>query len=90
MKKILIIFVLLSISCKKEEIKEEEEAVILDCNCDRIVDVISLSIAGTVSNPAKIYFGFITTINECSKVQREHRFSNIREVSFIPRLGQCK
>jgi hypothetical protein len=49
MKKLIIIFVILSLSCSKDDIKEVEvEPIALDCKCDRIVQVSSYAITGKI------------------------------------------
>jgi len=49
MKKLIIIFVLLSLSCSKDDIKEVEvETIALDCKCNRIVQVSSFAIKGKI------------------------------------------
>jgi len=90
MKKLIIIFVLLSLSCSKDDIKEVVvEPIVLDCKCDRIVQVSSYSITGTVENPIW-YFAILWTINDCTKLQKEFRVNKISNINEIPKVGQCK
>jgi len=88
MKKIiLIIFLLLSISCLKEEEQDIKiEEVVLDCKCDRIIEVSSYSIAGTVEIS---YFAILKTINDCTKWQKQFTVRGIRNINEIPKVGEC-
>jgi hypothetical protein len=90
MKKLIIIFVLLSLSCSKDDIKEVVvEPIALDCKCDRIVQVSSYAITGTIENPIS-YFAILWTINDCTKLQKEFRVNKISNINEIPKVGQCK
>jgi hypothetical protein len=83
MKKILgILAISLLISCSKDEIKKE---VVKDCNCNRVVEVLTMNIVngnGTVG-VTKLYR--YTTINDCTGLQRDSSWST-QSVS----KGQCK
>jgi hypothetical protein len=86
MKKLLLIL-LISISCSEKDIPEE--IPVLDCDCDRIAEVKKIGIFNDKKG-VDVYRGVFTTINECSKIQREYSFSNITDISLIPKVGECK
>ena len=82
---VLILSVLYS--CSPDEIVIEEEQ--LDCECDRVVEVNTFTLAGTPENPGIVYFSYITTINDCTRIQRR-KDSSTRNPDLIPQLGECR
>ena len=75
MKKYLFIG-LIFLSCKKEEVAKKP---VLDCDCDRVVDVSVFNYNGYES-------GSYVTINDCSKVQKNRQW---QETQNKPKLGEC-
>lgn len=77
MKKLFIILAL--VGCQKNNPQPDPEPQ-LDCNCDRVVEVYSFNILGTMH-------GHYTTINDCTQIQREHEFTG---AGNKPNVGDCK
>jgi hypothetical protein len=94
MKKVLLVLGLVTMfSCQKEEIKTNEQSnqeTQQDCNCDRVVAVKKFYIVGDAqsSDPSGTYHCPITTINDCSEIQKDRSFNFKNEYS-IPKVGEC-
>ena len=94
MKRILFITALLLMSCEKEEIQpnaqDSQETIVVDCNCDRVVAIKKFYIVGDAqsSDPSGTYYCPITTINDCSEIQKNRSFS-FKNESSIPKVGEC-
>ena len=83
MKKVLGILVLgLLISCSQDE---QPQIPALDCNCNRVVEVITMNVVAGNGGVGVTKMYKYTTINDCSAIQRESGWS-AQSVS----LGQCK
>jgi hypothetical protein len=84
MKKLALISVLFAtmLSCTKDEIKEE---VVKDCNCNRVVEVLTMNVVAGNGGVGVTKMYKYTTINDCSGIQRESGWST-QSVS----VGQCK
>ena len=81
MKKILGILVVgLLLSCSQDE---QIPIPLLDCDCNRVVEVFTMNVVTGNGGVAKMYK--YTTINDCSEIQRESGWST-QSVS----VGQCK
>lgn len=79
MKKLFSILALATVlSCTPEPADVKK-----DCNCNRVVDVISYSVVGT--NSGKTYYYKYTTINDCSGLQRSSGFGFDN-----PKIGDCR
>jgi hypothetical protein len=88
MKKILLLTALSFIlACSKDEVQSAKATQ--DCNCDRIVEVNTFNVVGTTSTPTISYYSIITTINDCTQIQRQ-KSSNTTIQSQIPKVGDCK
>lgn len=83
----LILVIFLSLSCSKNE--NEAEVQTKDCNCDRIVEIVTYNVVGNAQSPALKYYSNYTTINDCTQIQRS-KTSNTTNFSLIPKKGQCK
>lgn len=73
---VYVIVALFLFSCSAEELKEE----IVDCNCDRVVQVEQFII------PPSTYFGKYYTINDCTGVQVMHDWVGLANK---PKIGDC-
>ena len=82
---ILFIATLL-LSCTKDETQKITE---LNCDCDRVVEVNTFNVIGTPANPAIVYYSNYTTINDCTKIQRE-KSSSTTSSNLRPKIGDCK
>ena len=63
MKRLLLLLALVLLSCNKEDVTPIQEEEPLDCNCDRVVEVLSF-------NMPTYTFWTYTTINDCTGVQK--------------------
>jgi len=65
------------LSCTKDDVERK------DCNCNRVVDVITLKVVGTTQGSTTYYK--YTTINDCTGLQRTSGWGieSVRE-------GDCK
>ena len=92
MKRILFITTLLLMSCEKEEVQpnaqDSQETTLVDCDCDRVVAIKKFYIIGTPESPQGSYYCPITTINDCSEIQKNRSFS-FKNESSIPKVGEC-
>ncbi len=81
MKKLaLIILVLTFFSCTTEEVKKQS-----DCNCNRVVEVLTLNVVAGGGNIGTTTMYRYTTINDCTGIQRDSGWST-NSVS----KGDCK
>jgi hypothetical protein len=86
MKKLALLFLaVLFISCSAEESTQP----VVDCNCDRIVQINTFNVVGTPQNPALNYYSVYTTINDCTQIQRE-KTHNTTNPDLVPKIGDCK
>jgi hypothetical protein len=88
MKKILLLIVASFIlACSKDETPSAKATQ--DCNCDRIVEVSTFNVVGTASTPSISYYSIITTINDCTRVQK-NKNNTTTFFEQIPKVGDCK
>ncbi len=88
MKKILLLTLLsFIVACSKDEAPLAKPSQ--DCNCDRIVEVSTFNVVGTASTPSISYYSIITTINDCTKIQR-NKNNTTTFFEQIPKVGDCK
>lgn len=88
MKKILLLIVASFIlACSKDEVQSAKATQ--DCNCDRIVEVSTFNVVGTASTPSISYYSIITTINDCTRVQK-NKNNTTTFFEQIPKVGDCK
>ena len=81
MKKLaLVILGLTLFSCTPDKIEEKKK----DCNCNRVVSVVSFNLIGSGSSPGTTMYQY-TTINDCTGLQRDSGWSN-----QSVKKGQCK
>lgn len=85
MKKLLLLLVLF-VSCSTPQ---DDVTVVIDCDCDRIVEKHTFNVVGTLQNPAIVYHTVYTTINDCTQIQRTKTFDTTN-INLIPQLGDCK
>lgn len=97
MKRILFITTLLLMSCEKEELQpntqDSQATTSENCNCDRIVDIKTFNMIGDAQSGTSSYFWcHITTINDCSKMQKFREFDYSKDYytqSQLPKIGNC-
>jgi hypothetical protein len=78
MKKVLLLALFFTfVSCTNDEEK--------DCNCNRVVEVITMNIVAGNGQVGVTKFYKYTTINDCTGIQRESGFT-----TEIVTKGQCK
>ena len=87
MKKLLLIALVAIVSCSSDDVVNSEP--IKDCNCNKVVQVSTFNIPGTVQNPAISYYSVYTTINECTGIQAQGN-STTTNINAVPQIGQCK
>jgi len=80
MKKLALILFATMLSCSQDE---QIPIPLLDCDCNRVVEVFTMNVVTGNGGVAKMYK--YTTINDCSEIQRESGWST-QSVS----VGQCK
>jgi hypothetical protein len=88
MKKVLLAAVLAFslFSCEIEEIIKEPE-IVIDCNCDKIVDQATFNIPG----PDQKILVKGSTVNECTKQTKEFTYTIFSsQSSSIQKIGACK
>jgi len=91
MKKVLLVLGLglAILSCEKEDISQNNNQTVEDCNCDRIVSNKVFNMIGDAQSGTSSYFWcHITTINDCNKMQKFREF-NFNNESSIPKVGDC-
>ena len=77
---------LITVSCNKEDIQPDPEPVV-DCNCDRVVEVQSFNIVDSNSPNGYVTQGNYTTVNDCTNFQQVWYFTG---ASNQPTEGNCK
>lgn len=86
MKKLIVLMSLIVItSCEKEDIQPTEPVV--NCNCDRVVEVQSFNIVDSNSPSGYVTQGNYTTVNDCTNFQQVWYFTG---ASNRPTEGNCK
>ena len=89
MKKLALLFLAaLFISCSADEISGNNDEE-LDCDCDRVVEVFTFNVVGTIENPALTHNSIYTTINDCTQIQRRKTFTTTNP-DLSPLLNQCR
>ena len=88
MKKVLVLLALAFIGCTTDN-KSTTPTSTTDCNCDKVVEKQTFNIVGTPENPAINYHTVYTTINECTKVQKQKTYTTTNQF-LIPKLGECR
>jgi hypothetical protein len=84
MKKIIMLMAMpLLFACTSEDVQEEVKAK--DCNCNRVVEVLSMNIVSAGSNVGVTKMYRYTTINDCTGVQRDSSWGYDAVTK-----GQCK
>ena len=85
MKKIIIgAFILSIFGCSPEEIQKEVKEV-KNCNCNKVVEVLTMNIVAATPNIGVTTMYRYTTINECTKIQRNSSWGTQQVL-----LGECK
>jgi hypothetical protein len=88
MKKILLLTIAsIMLACSKDEVQSAKATQ--DCDCDRVVEVNTFNVVGTPQNPITNFYSIITTVNDCTQIQRQ-KSSNTTIQSQIPKVGDCK
>ena len=87
MKKTFLLLSFVLLSCNPDE--TDEPAPIIDCSCDKVVEVSTFNVVGTPQNPAMNYYSVYTTINVCTQIQRQKTFTTTIS-SQSPQIGQCR
>jgi hypothetical protein len=82
MKKLALILFATMLSCSQEE---QPQNPLLDCNCNRVVEVLTMNVVAGNGGVGVTKMYKYTTINDCSGIQRESGWST-QNVS----VGQCK
>jgi len=82
MKKVLLLALFFTFaSCTNDEEKE----IVKDCNCNRVVEVVTMNIVAGNGQVGVTKFYKYTTINDCTGIQRESGFTTESVTK-----GQCK
>ena len=82
-KSILLLATISLIGCSSES--EEVQKEVKDCNCNRVAEVLTMNIVAAYPNTGVTTMYRYTTINDCTKLQRDSSWSTQR-VS----VGECK
>lgn len=82
MKKLALILLATMMSCTPDE---QKQTTSIDCNCNRVVEVLTMNIVAGNGNVGVTKMYKYTTINDCTKIQRESGWGT-QSVS----VGQCK
>jgi hypothetical protein len=82
MKKLALVLLATMMSCTPDE---QPQPTSLDCNCNRVVEVLTMNIVAGNGNVGVTKMYRYTTINDCTKIQRDSSWST-QSVS----VGQCK
>jgi|5B_taG_2_1085324.scaffolds.fasta_scaffold14178_5 hypothetical protein len=85
MKRILFISAIAIgfVSCNKIQKSNEQTEPILDCDCDRVVEVSNFSLPQMDG----LYYYVLTTINDCSGIQRQESGNVLIQNAY--ELGDC-
>jgi len=82
MKKVLLLALFFTFaSCTNDEEKE----ILKDCNCNRVVEVVTMNIVSGNAQVGVTKLYKYTTINDCTGIQKESSFST-KSVT----KGECK
>jgi hypothetical protein len=84
MKKLVLVLLATMMSCTPEE-QTQPKTPALDCNCNRVVEVLTINIVAAYPNTGVTKMYRYTTINDCTKLQRDSSWST-QSVS----VGECK
>ena len=82
MKKLALVLLATMMSCTPDE---QPQTTSLDCNCNRVVEVLTMNIVAGNGGVGVTKMYRYTTINDCTKIQRESGWST-QSVS----VGECK
>ena len=82
MKQLALVIFVTMMSCSQDE---QPQTPALDCNCNRVVEVITMNVVAGNGGVGVTKMYKYTTINDCSAIQRESGWST-QSVS----VGQCK
>jgi len=82
MKKLALVLLATMMSCTPEE---QPKTPALDCNCNRVVEVLTMNIVAGNGGVGVTKMYRYTTINDCTKIQRESGWGT-QSVS----VGECK
>lgn len=82
MKQLALVIFVTMISCSQDE---QPQTPLLDCNCNRVVEVLTMNVVAGNGGVGVTKMYKYTTINDCSGIQRESGWST-QSVS----VGQCK
>jgi hypothetical protein len=86
MKRILLVtLATFMFSCSNDD----ETEPVVNCDCDKVVEVSTFNVIGTPQNPTISYYSVFTTINVCTQVQRQKTFTTTIQ-SLSPQLGECR
>jgi hypothetical protein len=88
MKKTFLLLSFVLLSCSTDEPQKNNEPP-LDCSCDKVVEVSTFNVVGTPQNPSMNYYSVYTTINVCTQIQRQKKFTTTIS-SQSPQSGQCR
>jgi hypothetical protein len=80
-KSIMLMAMPLLFACTSEDVKEESK----DCNCNRVVEVLTLNVVAAYPKVGVTKMYRYTTINDCTGIQRESSWGYIPVVK-----GECK
>jgi hypothetical protein len=82
---VYIIAALFLFSCSVDE----QEEIVLDCNCDRVAEVTTFNMIGTPQDPQIRYVSVYYTINDCTQVQKQKDHITVN-LNNVPQVGQCR
>ena len=84
MKKLALVLLATMMSCTPDE-QTQPKTPALDCNCNRVVEVLTMNIVAGNGNVGVTKMYRYTTINDCTKIQRNSGWGT-QSVS----VGECK
>ena len=70
-------------SCNKIQEPTQEVEDVVDCECDRIVEVSTFNIVGMDG----VYKYVLTTINDCTGIQSQEDGTCL--INKVPQVGDC-
>ena len=74
MKKLALLLLAAMMSCTPDE-QTQSKTPTLDCNCNRVVEVLTMNIVAGNGNVGVTKMYRYTTINDCTKIQRTSGWS---------------